>query len=357
MNKTIQHQAARAGARLSVFVVAMGAVAAAQATPSCDYYGYTSYQNFYNEYYNEYCSEENAYQTSVHQQANQNLNILQNALFGVAQRAASTGSGRQVAANGSVMQGLAAGGGDSRWSVWGGANHSSMGYSFQPMRSSGYGNVLLGGVDYTFAGNIIVGAALTAEQSRIKTGFNGGRVTGNGYSLAPYIAVPFASNWVVDASIGYGRSDIENRVAGVSNSVDVDRVFRALSLSYFRDSGRWQYSAKASYLASEDRFGKTATVAGERFRMEQLRLGGQAAYDLGSLQPFVGVYYINDIGSTRQDAVALQTPDNDRDAWQIQLGLNFVNRGPFSGGLTAFSEVGRSQVRNDAIMANVSYRF
>ena len=55
--------------------------------------------------------------------------------------------------------------------------------------------------------------------------------------------------------------------------------------------------------------------------------------------------------------MAGQNAANDRDAWQLQLGVNIFSKGPLSGGLVYANETGRSQVRNDSVMANVSYRF
>jgi hypothetical protein len=267
-------------------------------------------------------------------------------------------SGNRLAQGIQVEQGLAAGGGDSRWNVWGGASYASFGYSFQPLKSSGHGSSLLGGVDYTFANEVVFGTAVTLDNSRIATDFNRGRLNGNGNSVAPYIAIPLNRNWALDASVGLGKVDLDStNSSGVTSSLDDQRSFRALSLSYFSEYQRWQFAGKGSYLAAEDHFSQTSTTASSHLRMEQLRLGGQAGYDLGTVQPFFAAYYISDIGTTHQVSASGQKPANDRDAWQLQLGLSLGGRGPVSGGVTLFSEVSRSQVRNDAILANVAYHF
>jgi hypothetical protein len=285
----------------------------------------------------------------------QTVNFLGSLSQIISMRGQPAGSG--LALGNGVQQGMAAGGGDTRWNVWGAANYTSFGYSFQPMKSSGHGDAVFGGIDYTFGNNIILGTAVTLERSRIGTDFNNGHVRGDGHSIAPYIAIPLNNNWTVDATIGVGKTNLDSTVSGVTESVDDKRTFRALSLSYFREYQRWQFVGKGSYLASEDHFSQTATAPSSHFRMEQLRLGAQAGYDMGTAVPFFATYYISDIGSSRQPSAGGQNPANDRDAWQIQLGVNLGGRGPVSGGVTLFSELSRSQVRNDAILANIAYRF
>lgn len=253
--------------------------------------------------------------------------------------------------------GVAAGAGGPRWNVWGAAAHNTMDYTFQPLRSSGHGDVAFGGVDYTFANDVIFGVAATLENSRMNTEFNGGRSSGNGSSFAPYVAIPLSSAWVVDGSWGWGRTGIDNHVGGVTERTTDRKTFGALSVSYGVDFGRWQIQGKGSYLRSEDHFSQTTTAPSARSRMEQLRVGGQASYDAGGFLPFAALYYIKDIGTTRQAPVAGQNAANDRDAWQLQLGVNIFSKGPLSGGLVYANETGRSQVRNDSVMANVSYRF
>ena len=92
-------------------------------------------------------------------------------------------------------------------------------------------------------------------------------------------------------------------------------------------------------------------------RTTQARLGGQAAYNMGNLVPFLGVTYINDIQRPNQGPVGGQSAANDRDGWQLRAGINIRSSGALYGGVQVASEVGRSQVKNDQILFNLGIRF
>ncbi len=263
--------------------------------------------------------------------------------------------------------GQAAAGGTTRWNVWGALGQNQVAYSFEPARSSGNINLALGGLDYTFGNNVIVGVAYADDRTRIGTQFNNGSLAGNGYSLAPYIAVPFARNWVFDASMGWGRnklSQVDNVTPGVTltgNTTD-KRFFSSVALSYAATIGKLQWIGKGMYLFSEDKVDQftqsnNVLVASSTTRITQLRLGGQISYDAGGIVPYAGLTYIYDAQSPRQPVTLGLTPANDRDAWQIAVGANFYSRGPLSGSVQYSQDTSRKEVKNNLLMANIAYRF
>lgn len=264
-----------------------------------------------------------------------------------------------------ALKGMAAGDVAPRWNAWASAARANLGYSFQPLRSSGHGDMALAGLDYTFANDLIAGVAVSAEATRISTNFNSGGVSGDGTTVAPYLALPLGRAWLLDASAGWGRTamrSIDNSGAAITGQMTDRRFFTAVSLSYGTEIGAWQMQGKGSYLTSEDRFGQTTlssggTVAGTKAHLSQIRLGGQATYDAGTIAPFVGVHYITDVARSAQAAVAGQNPSNDRDSIQLQLGINLYSKNGMSGGLVYSNEAGRSQIKNDSIMANIAFRF
>ena len=272
----------------------------------------------------------------------------------------------RAALDGSGQTGKAAAGGDRRWSGWFSLAQNQVGYSFQPVQSSGNVNLALGGIDYTFNNNVILGIAASWDRARVSTTFNGGNLNGNGYTLAPYVAVPFGGAWVFDASAGFGRANlnqVDNSVAGgVSGNSTDRRTFSALGLSYAKAIGKWQLTGKGNYLAAEDKVGSFTLSNGTAInanttRLAQFRLGGQAAYDAGTFVPFVGLYYVNDIQRPTQAPVGGVSAANDRDGWLVQLGMNFYSKGPISGGLIYSTETSRSEVKNNQFMANIAIRF
>jgi hypothetical protein len=263
--------------------------------------------------------------------------------------------------------GRAAAAGAARWNAWGALGQNQIGYSFQPLRSSGKVNLVMGGVDYTFGNNVILGVAYTDDRTRVDTQFNNGTLGGNGYSIAPYIAVPFARNWVFDASMGWGRnriSQVDNVTPGISltgNTTDA-RFFSSVALSYAAQLGKMQWTGKGMYLFSEDKLSQftqsnNVLVPSSTTRVAQVRLGGQLSYDAGGIVPYAGLTYIYDTQAPTQPVFGGLTAANDRDAWQVALGVNFYSRGPFSGSVQYSQDTSRKEVKNNMLMANIAYRF
>lgn len=262
--------------------------------------------------------------------------------------------------------GVAAGAASLKWNVWGALGQNNVGYSFQPARSSGRVNLVLGGIDYTFNNNVIVGVAYTDDRTSIGTDFVAGSVSGNGYSIAPYVAVPFGRNWVFDASVGWGRNKLSQIInpgaaAITGNAVDA-RFFSSLALSYAAQIGKLQWTGKGMYLFSEDKVGQftlsnNTLMPASTTRVAQLRLGGQLAYDAGGFAPYAGLTYIRDVQSPTQPVTGGLTPANDRDAWQVAVGVNFYSRGPLSGGVQYSQDFSRKEVKNNLLMANIAYKF
>lgn len=252
------------------------------------------------------------------------------------------------------------------WNGWFALAQNNVGYTFQPLQSSGNVGLALAGIDYTFGNNVILGLAASWDRTRISTTFNNGNLNGSGYMLAPYIAVPFARSWVFDASAGWGKADlsqVDNSVAGgVTGTTTDKRTFGSLGLSYATNAGKWQFTGKGVYMSAEDRVAQftlsdRTSIAANTTRISQLRIGAQAAYDAGGLVPFLGLHYIYDVQRPVQAAINGQTPSNDRDAWQVQAGMNFYSRGPVSGSILFSSDTARSQVKNNQLMGNIAIRF
>jgi hypothetical protein len=277
---------------------------------------------------------------------------------------ASAGGVTRTALGG--QSGAAAAAGTSRWNLWAAYSHVDVGYSFQPLQSGGYSGIFLGGVDYMFSNSLVAGVAVTDERTRIDTSYNGGSLSGNGNTVAPYLGWRINRDWLLDASLGFGDSKLsttDNSVAGgITGSNKVDRNMATLGLSYNQAMGRWLMTGKGSLLTVENRFSaftlsNNTFVPGTTTRTTQMRLGGQAAYNAGNIVPFVGLTYIYDMQRAEQAAIAGQSAANDRDGWQVRAGLNIRSRGALYGGIVISSELGRSQVKNDQILVNIGVRF
>ncbi|HEX4328276.1 MAG TPA: autotransporter outer membrane beta-barrel domain-containing protein [Burkholderiales bacterium] len=259
----------------------------------------------------------------------------------------------------------AAGGGD-KWNAWFALSENHIAYTFQPLQSGGHLDVALAGLDYTFGNNLIVGAALSGERTRISTAFNGGSFRGNGNTFAPYLAWAITPRWILDAVVGVGTTDIsttDNTPGGGNGNTRDRRNLASLGLSYNYLISKWQLTGKGQVMSAQDRLGQFTlsngtNVAASSNRITQLRFGGQAAYKLQQgITPFFGATYIYDAQRQNQAPLAGQNAANDRDAVQLQLGINFQSSGRLYGGLMLSTEQGRSQIKNDQVLANIGLRF
>ena len=262
--------------------------------------------------------------------------------------------------------GQAAAPGGAKWNLWGALSRVNVGYSFQPLQSGGNADLVLGGIDYSFSNSLVAGVALTDERTRISTSFNGGNISGNGNTIAPYLGWRINNNWLLDATLGFGTTKLnstDNSIAGgITGSNKAERTMGSLGLAYNHGMGRWLLTGKGSLLTVESKmssftFSNGTFVNGSTTRTTQMRLGAQGAYNAGNVVPFMGLTYIYDIERANQGALAGQNAANDRDAWQVRAGLNFRSSGALYGGIVLSSDLGRSQVKNDQILVNVGLRF
>ena len=262
--------------------------------------------------------------------------------------------------------GKAAAGMGSNWNAWLSLSQSNVAYKFQPLQSSGRVNVTLVGIDYTFSNNATVGVAAAWDQSRIGTTFNGGNLNSNGNMVAPYLSWRFSQAWSLDASLGLGRSNISqvdnSAPGGIYGNYSDKRFLASVALAYSKMVGKWMLTGRGAYLTSEDKYSQFSLSSGTSVdaatsRSSQLRVGGQAMYNGGSLLPYAGVYYFNDVQRATQGAVGGANPANDRDGFQLQLGIQFAPKGQVYGGLLLATDVGRSQVKNDLFLGNIGIRF
>ena len=284
----------------------------------------------------------------------------------------SGGSGNAVMAPGlnrvaiSGETGAAAAAGGARWNAWLAYTQANVGYSFQPLQTSGDQKVLLGGIDYSFANNVTLGVALTDERLRATTSFNGGSINGSGNTVAPYLGWRINQNWAVDATLAWGTTNInpvDNSIAGGTTGANKDkRSLVSGGLAYNQSMGQWLLTGKGTLMTAEDKFSSFTTsrnqfISASSTRTTQARVLGQAMYNAGMFVPFVGVTYIYDLERPFQAAVGGQSAANDRDGWQLRAGVNFRSSGALYGSVQVTSEVGRSQVKNDQILFNVGMRF
>ena len=260
--------------------------------------------------------------------------------------------------------GAAAAPGDKQWNVWGAFSRSNIAYEFAPLQSSGHVNVFLAGVDYTM-GKTIFGVAVARDDTDVNLNFSGGRLDGKGWTVSPYLGVAINKNLAFDATLGFGRTDVDTISTiptVVSGSTRSDRTVGSLGLTYREVIGAWTLSARGAFLAVRDKLG-AYTLSNGTFvpdgtvNVSQFRLTGQVAYTTGPVTPYVALSYINDVRRPDQAPVGGIAAANDRDAWTPAIGIRFRADNSVYGGIQYSTERGRSEVKNNQLLVNLGIRF
>jgi hypothetical protein len=250
----------------------------------------------------------------------------------------------------------------SPWNVWGAASRSDVGYSFAPLTSSGHVNVFLAGVDYTLDNNVVLGVAAAYDDTSINLYSSNGSLSGNGWTVSPYIGVPINKNLAFDATIGYGRTNLDTVVNGASGSDTNNRTVGALGLTYRTTIDAWTLTGRGALLSVHDKLGAYTLTNGTlvpdgTVNVTQARLLGQAGYTFGAFTPYLSVAFVYDINRPDQQPVNGLAAANDRAGWVPAIGVRFKADNSVYGSLQYSSEQGRSEVRNNQILFNLGIRF
>jgi len=279
----------------------------------------------------------------------------------------SLGNARRFALTGHGDTGAAGAPGGAAWNAWGAFSQNKVGYSFQPLQSSGTINVGMVGVDYRLANRMIVGVAIAGDRSDIALNFDPrisatGTLKGSGWTISPYLGVPLTRNLALDATLGVGRTKIDSNSGNLAGSFTADRTIGSIGLTYRETIGNWQLSGRGAFLSVSDRLGAYTLsngtfVPGGSVDIQQFRFGGQAAYRINNVTPYVGLTYVYDIRRPDQQPVLGQSAANDRDAWVPTIGLRFSSGGSLYGGVQYSSEQSRSEVKNNQLLFNLGVRF
>jgi hypothetical protein len=243
--------------------------------------------------------------------------------------------------------GLAAAGEPDTWTFWASPAFSSFENNIAPITSKGSIFVGLAGIEYNKEDQTIMGVSVAVDRLSGTTPYNNGTLGGSGYTIAPYLMHFLTPSVVINANAGFGSADFDASAGGVSSSPSTARRLLSLGLMRIDAKGKFFITSKATYnwFGNETgayTFSDGTSSAGLTSSLSQVVLGGQVAYDMSPLTPFVGAYqYFNNQSST----VPSETPREYNTSTQFLLGVN-VSKGPWYGSLGYYFERDRSQVRS-----------
>ncbi len=273
------------------------------------------------------------------------------------------------------LRGASAGAKAGQWNVWGNlgetdsrqryaVNNAYSGPGFAKNEMDLLNTVF--GVDYTFTPTLAAGVSLGIDRGDGSGGhtntawFNVNKLKSQGHVIAPYLGWQIDRTLSFDASVGYGRGDVDMHT---TNSVDADRWFAAANLNYQRWLDNWQFSGRASFLHGVEDYGNIkvsgVSVAGTDARntLDQIRLAVQAGYWMNGVMPYAALAYVNDV---RRRTTQFGAPSNPigRDGWEWRLGVSFfsLTQG-LTGGIAYSQETSREHQKSHNLMANINIRF
>jgi outer membrane autotransporter protein len=227
---------------------------------------------------------------------------------------------------------------------------------------------VLFGVDAMHGDNLLMGVALGLDRTDVRTRFNAGEQGVTGMTIAPYIGVLFSDWLTMDATFGYGdaQTDQFRTTAGgarINSDVESSRVFGSVNATATHAIDRLLLSARTGALYAtqkDDSFIESnGTVIPEsRTNLGRFLLGGELAYAAGNWEPFVGGTYQYDF--TRTETVfapGVAQPRNDDADLLFAVGLRYYGDDGLSGAIEYNKLIGRRNLDEDTISANVRWTF
>jgi hypothetical protein len=264
-----------------------------------------------------------------------------------------------LAANDSVS-GMAAGGTPDKWNVWGslGNTQSSVSNNTGGRTDSDIRNTVMGG-DYALSPVMNAGVSLALDRGGISTLGTTGADTSTGYTLAPYLGYQLNKEWVADLTLGYGNG----KYSTGTTRADTNRLFYSANLSYETWADKLQLTGRVTYMHGEEKRKDSVNVAGGtnagtgfKNKIDQVRVGGQAGYWMNGVMPYIGLSYASDVRRTAPAAGAVDPLG--RNAFVLTVGANFFSlSSKVTGGIAYESEQGRTNSKNNTLLANINFRF
>lgn len=275
---------------------------------------------------------------------------------------ASRRSGPPRVALTSEMTGMAAGGAVSKTNVWLSAMTDNIKNTLASSRYDGNVVNFIGGVDLKLDSGIIVGLSLARDQLKLNTAYNSGKLKISSWMAAPYASYTINDTWSIDASAGFawGKSDVTWRTATGGNgntAQNLTRNYQAVNLNSQQWRGLTEFAGKVGLTRAEEKLDANATLltAAQKNTITQLRLTGRVGQWMNDYEPYAELAYSYDLSRTDYNKLPVQL--QDKDGWNVVLGVDIFSKKGLTGGLMYSKQMGRSHSKSDAVMGNISYRF
>lgn len=228
-------------------------------------------------------------------------------------------------------------------------------------------NAAVGG-DVQANDRLILGAALSGEDTQLVTTFNNGHLNTGGYGLNPYAVYSINNNFYVDALAGFSwlNNDLDRARGGVVANYNSFRWLANVNLNGRFTEGAWQFMPVVGYLyvhqsddAYTERGSGAGTVPSQTAIVSQGRLGGKIAYTIGNLAPYVGARWEHNFiqpGVVIAPGLPGGGPSSSRDDAFLQVGVNATITSAWSGGIE-LNSMQKTDQQTYGVLGNIRYTF
>jgi hypothetical protein len=264
---------------------------------------------------------------------------------------ALSGHFRSIFRNHAASKGGGAAAGDNGPGVWANSSFTDFKNTFALQAFDGTSHSLLLGIDFSIDENHLLGIALGSEATDIDTTFNLGNQETKSKTLVPYYAWLISDNYSIDLSMGSSDLDTDqHRVlpftvvppsgaptfvptpSPITSSVSGERRFSAFNLNAFWTLGSWNLGGRIGYqTTTSDRDAYTESdgteVGSGSIDLKQNFIGGDIAYILGAIEPFIGVMLQKDSMDEEEVEVLpgfeLTQPPEDDESKLLSAGFRY----------------------------------
>ncbi len=281
-------------------------------------------------------------------------------------------SGSRVTDNQFKLQGatgLNAGDGSTiPYGVWGSYSYTDYENNLSSTAFDGTSHSFLGGIDFGFWGNTILGVAFGYDRGDVDTTFNSGNQETDSYTIAPYFGALLTDSLSVDFTVGYSKVEYNQfRVAPatttqITSTPNADRWFSAFNLNGITFYDNWIIGGRvgASYASSNiDSYTESngIVVDDSRTKLGSLSIAGDIAYSWDNYEPFINLSYQNDFQLREITVATGPQASNDSDDILMTTGFRYFNKNGISGNLEYSKRFLREDFDEDRISMTIRVDF
>ncbi len=265
--------------------------------------------------------------------------------------------------------GMNAGDGTSlAYGVWGNYSYTDYENDLSSTAFDGTSHSFLGGIDFAFWGDSVLGVAFGYEKGDIDTAFNQGNQDTDSYTIAPYFGALLTDSFSVDFNVGYSKVDYDQfrtlpgTATRVTSSPDADRWFGAFNLNSAHFYNNWILGGRFGVLYASsviDSYTESngTLVSESRSKVTTASIAGDVAYSFKNFEPFLNVSYQRDISYREISVIAGPQPSNDNDDILLKAGVRYFNKNGVSGNMEYSKRFERDNFDEDRVSFTVRVDF